>query len=510
MAVANNVRAQYHIDPTRVYLAGASMGGYGAYAVGLHEPDQWAAVTVMSGRTDFYLWFKLNRDEVPVWKRLQYDGDDPRHLKLNALHLPFYIQHGALDTTVDPEHSRRFVADLQALGYAVRYREIADSDHYLYWQDQPYESAFDWLTKLRHVGPTRHVTYTTGSLHDHKAYWVDIQAFDDYSRLAQIDAEVQPGNVISVKTDNIHRFVLTPPAAILEPKRPITLKVNGVLSPDKFDAAKPMEWREGTTDPTTDGPIKTPEVSGPIKNCYRSALLLVYGTLQKGVARPAPIQSPLPNQPDTNNLTPPPLNPNATDSTSPSANPFDVNGTTPDGFVSTGNPDEDNARRFAREWDRYADATLPIKADKDVTEADRKNYNLVLFGTRQSNSILAQIADKLPVELTPTGYRLGNKHYAARIPANLGAQFCYPSPFDPHRMIVVQSGIYWGSALPINHKYDLLPDYIVYDGTFDPTDSTNHTLMAGYFNGFWQLTNTTPEPETPGLVSAPANPLNGP
>lgn len=512
MTVTNNVRAQYHVDPARVYLAGASMGGYGAYAIGLHQPDQWAAVTVMSGRTDFYLWFKLNRDEVPVWKRLQYDADDPRHLKLNALQLPFYIQHGALDVIVDPEHSRRFNADLQALGYAVRYREIADSDHYLYWQDQPYESAFDWLSRLRHVGPPRHVIYTTGSLHDHLAYWVDIEALTDYSRLAQIDAQVQPGNVITVKANNIHRFRLTPPASILEPQRPITLKVNGVLSPDKFDPTKPVEWRDGTPEPTPATLLKSPAVCGPIKNCYRAAFLLVYGTLQKGVLTNAPANLPAaPNAPLSPNPFPPdaPALPDANEQVPPplnlgSANPLaaNVTGATADSIPFTGNPDEDNARRFAREWDRYADGTLPLKADTEVTEADRKNYNLVLFGTRQSNSILAQIADGLPVELTPTGYRLGTKQYPMPGATNLGAQLCYPSPFAAQRMIVVQSGVFWGSALPINHKFDLLPDYIVYDGTFDPTDSTNHTLAAGYFNGSWQLTNMAPEPVAPGVVGA--------
>ena len=488
LTVTNAVKAHYHVDNSRVYMMGASMGGYGAYAVALHHPDIWAATAVMSGRTDFYLWFKLNRDEVPFWKRLQYDADDPRHLKYNALYLPFYIQHGALDTIVDPEHSRRFYDDLKALHYAVRYREIADADHYLYWQDLPYETAFDWASKLRHVATPRRVIYTTGCLHDNHAYWAEINSFADYSRLAQIEAQVQPGNKIEVKTDNVTGFTLTPPASILEPNHQITLQVNGSTLPTPFDPTKPVQWSAVPQATNTTTPIKTPQRCGPIKLCYRDAFLLVYGTLQAPKTRPQPVKT----QADATTNT-------GAQSNVPSNG---INDTNPfptgiEEFPTTGNPDEDSARRFSREWDRYADGVPPIKADKDVTEDDRKRYNLILFGTRQSNTILAQIADQLPVELTATGYRLGEKQYTVQRPNNLGVQLCYPSPFSQERMVVVQSGVFWGNSLPINHKFDLLPDYIVYDSSVDPSDSSNRAVTAGYFDGNWKLTaNAGPEPAT--------------
>jgi hypothetical protein len=65
-------------------------------------------------------------------------------------------------------------------------------------------------------------------------------------------------------------------------------------------------------------------------------------------------------------------------------------------------------------------------------------------------------------------------------------------------MIVVQSGTYWGAALPVNHKFDLLPDYIVFNDTFDLSDATNNAMAAGYFDNNWQLpakpTATVPLP----------------
>jgi predicted peptidase len=115
LRVKGETMTHYPIDPGSRFLAGASMGGYGAYAVGLHDPGQWTAVAPICGRTDFYLWFKLKREEVPAWKRALYDADDPRFLARNMGSTPFYTQHGSLDMTVPVEHSRLFAADAKAL-----------------------------------------------------------------------------------------------------------------------------------------------------------------------------------------------------------------------------------------------------------------------------------------------------------------------------------------------------------------------------------------------------------
>ncbi len=77
---------------------------------------------------------------------------------------------------------------------------------------------------------------------------------------------------------------------------------------------------------------------------------------------------------------------------------------------------------------------------------------------------------------------------------------CYPSPFGEGRMIVIQSGIYWGAALPVNHKFDLLPDYIVFNDTLDISDATNKAIAAGYFDNNWQL------PVTPVFAESLATP----
>jgi pimeloyl-ACP methyl ester carboxylesterase len=446
LAVTDAVSTRYNVDNERTFLMGVSMGGYGVYAVGLHHPDRFAALTPMCGRTDMYLWFHLNRAEVPSWKQIFYDGDGPRHLITNAFELPLFFQHGSADQIVSVEHSRRLAADLQHLHFPAFYREIPGASHYIYWDGGNYEIALDWLKKLRRAPAPPRVQYSTGSLRNNHAYWAAIEGFEKYDQLARIDAQIQAGNIIAVSTSNVSRFVLQPPAKYLAAGKPITLTVNGVEQTEKYDATQPIRWprEEAST------PHKTPRRCGPIRECYRDPFLAVYGTLL----------------PDSG--------------------------------------DEENARRFVNEWYLYADGKPPIKADKDVTADDRKNYNLILFGTRESNSLLAPIADKLPVEMTPRGYRLGEQEYSAG-EEKVGVQFCYPSPFNEQRMIVVQSGLFWGDALTINHKFDLLPEYIVYTDDIDETDQTNRALVAGFFSDDWQLPQQAAAPQKPPAVEPATN-----
>jgi hypothetical protein len=242
--------------------------------------------------------------------------------------------------------------------------------------------------------------YNTQNLRNNRAYWATIEAFETYGEAARIEVQLSAGNAIKVNARNVAAFTLEPPKQLLTASKPVTLEVNGKVQSASYNAAQPIRWslRAATaTDDSYPG-TKTPRQSGPIRECYRDPFLLVYGT--RADAEPTR-QSP---------------------------------------------SDETNARRFAQEWQDYADGLPPIKADRNVTAQDRKNYNLILFGTRETNSLIAEAAERLPVELTSNGYRLNKETFTGD---NLGLVLCYPSPFSAGRMIVVQSGTYWGARYPL-------------------------------------------------------------
>ena len=56
LQVLREVQRLYSIDPDRIYLTGGSMGGWGAWNIGLRCPDMFAALAPVMGPTEFAFW----------------------------------------------------------------------------------------------------------------------------------------------------------------------------------------------------------------------------------------------------------------------------------------------------------------------------------------------------------------------------------------------------------------------------------------------------------------------
>ena len=408
----------FSVDQSRIFLLGISMGGYGAYAAGFHSIDKWAAIAGISGRTDFYLWFDIKRAQLPPWKRILFDADDPRTLELNARNTPVLVQHGALDGVVPVEHSRLIAEDARKMGLPLRYIEEKYGSHFGNFQFDAIERAFDWFDQRLPQQQPRALTVVAGDLREARGRWASIEAFTDYSQIARLDAHLADDKII-VKTRNVASFRLNVPAELRPTVAALPLEVDDQIV-GQFALDAPIVWSAPNAKLA-----KTPARTGPFKSLMRAPFLLVYG--------------------DDN--------------------------------------DERAARYFATRWEIFADGQARMKSATDVSETDKSNYNLILFGTRATNSLIAQIADDLPIELTPTGYRIGDKKVEAR---DIGLRMIWKSPWNETRLIGICSGENWGTSLPPNHVWDLIPDYIVYSYRTE-TDGTNRPLEAGFFNGDWAL-----------------------
>ena len=415
LAVKRECARLFSVDANRVTLTGTSMGGYGAYAVGLHAPHEWAAVAPIAGRTDFDLWFQMRRAQFPAWKRLTFDADDPRTLIENARATPFLIQHGAIDKTVPVEHSRLFAADAARLHLPVEYAETPDAGHESTFQFPALERAFVWLARQSPRQTPRQLTIITGDLREARGDWAQIEAFADYRQTARLDARIE-GATVKVTTRNVARFSLDLKSFALGK---VALEVDGATV-GQLDSGSPITWS------APDAKVgKSPACCGPFKSLLRGPFTLVYGDER----------------------------------------------------------DRRDAERFAREWDAAADGAAPIKAASDITDADKRGRNLILFGTRDSNPLLKTVAADLPLELTATGYRVGERHTDGK---NLGLRMVWRSPWAPDRLLGVCSGAWWGGALPVNHKWDLLPDYLIYSGNTHGLDGMNTVVVGGNFDGDWK------------------------
>jgi dienelactone hydrolase len=108
--VTDAVIREYKIDPSRIFLTGHSMGGFGTWLVASSKPGLFAAVAAVSGGPP-----------------AQGDALTALLDKLKAV--PAMIVHGAQDGIVPVQLSRNMAAAAGKAGVKVTYLEVPDGDH---------------------------------------------------------------------------------------------------------------------------------------------------------------------------------------------------------------------------------------------------------------------------------------------------------------------------------------------------------------------------------------------
>lgn len=104
MHLLDDLLAAHPIDPDRIYLLGASMGGYGVWDWIVRDPGRFAAAIAVCGGMPEGQAEKLH--DLPLW-----------------------IFHGENDGIVPVEESRRAFREILAEGGRPRYREYQDGPH---------------------------------------------------------------------------------------------------------------------------------------------------------------------------------------------------------------------------------------------------------------------------------------------------------------------------------------------------------------------------------------------
>ncbi len=128
-ALLDQLQHELAIDPDRIYLTGLSMGGYGAWALAVRDPERFAAI-------------------VPVVGGYFYG---PRQLCALS-HKPIWVFAARRDRNVPLRESERVVRALRACGGQPRYTVFEDADHDQGWR-LAYTSTdlFDWLLQQKRI-----------------------------------------------------------------------------------------------------------------------------------------------------------------------------------------------------------------------------------------------------------------------------------------------------------------------------------------------------------------------
>ena len=156
LEVIRDVERHYRVDPSRIYLMGHSMGGYGTNNVAMHHPDLFAAVA-------------------PA------EGTDSIELNANLRDLPWFEVSALEDLDTGAAQAKTLYGDLSAAGYDARLLVYTTKIH-------EYSSIYDTLPELfaffaahrRQLNPAV-VSWTLPigqdrpslGLHYDGAYWLD-------------------------------------------------------------------------------------------------------------------------------------------------------------------------------------------------------------------------------------------------------------------------------------------------------------------------------------------------
>lgn len=142
MAVAalQQTMREFHVDPSRVYVTGLSMGGHGTWYVAYRHPELFAAVVPICGWVRDFPRFTGSVPVVP--------GDSTAVLPNLVQRLgkvPIWIFHGEMDPAVDVNGSREPAAALKAASANVRYTEFLGMGHNVWDATYGSDEFIRWL-----------------------------------------------------------------------------------------------------------------------------------------------------------------------------------------------------------------------------------------------------------------------------------------------------------------------------------------------------------------------------
>jgi predicted peptidase len=130
--------AEFNGDAQRIYLTGASLGGYGSWYLAAKYPNKFAAVVPVSGGVVPPVNVQRIRplaelkSLMPAEMFALYSAPDPYTAFAKAVgKTPVWIFHGGQDDTVDVKESRKMEAALKAAGGTVKYTEYAEEKHFI-------------------------------------------------------------------------------------------------------------------------------------------------------------------------------------------------------------------------------------------------------------------------------------------------------------------------------------------------------------------------------------------
>jgi predicted esterase len=434
------VQKNYKTDPTRIVICGFSMGGAGSWHLGAHYPDRWVAVHPGAGFAETKRYQKITPEKYPPWYEQTLWGlyDAPDYVR-NLFNLPVVAYSGE----DDPQMQAATVME-------EAYEKEGQKLKHLIGPGMGHKYHPDTLAEVRGLlaeyvakGSTefpRKISLQTRTLRYNRCRWVEILALDEHWQDSRVDAQWEADNHLHLKTKNIAALKLTRPWEKEVAGDPGALDIDGQkveLSADPMILEKVSgQWTRSKRFPGDSNPRKVHGLQGPIDDVFLAPFLVV----------------------------------------TPSGKSADPR---LDRWVAF------EVEHFRDRWRRLFRGDVRMKPDTEVTGEDLKNYHLILWGDAQSNKLLAQIADQLPIRWDAKQIVAGEQTFAS--PGHALTMIC-PNPLDERHYVVLNSGTTFREGHDGTNSLQTpkLPDWAVIDLSEPPGDLRPGKIVdAGFFDESW-------------------------
>jgi hypothetical protein len=389
-------KRSYAIDADRVVVRGFSMGGASGWHLGLHHPDQWAAVEAGAGFTETLKYARISELPPHQMKALHiYDSVD---YSLNAFNVPTVGYGGEEDGQLQASVNIReqlmkegFTFEPDGLNFTTNDLRAVflvgpKTPHRWHPESKQRSEAFIVEAVKKGRSAPDHIRFVTYTTRYNRCFWVTVEGLEQHYERAEVDAKRSDGGAaVEIKTKNVSRLALTTAGAK-------SLAIDGqsfTIAAGRNDLRFQKQagvWKEGR--PASGAVLKRHGLQGPIDDAFLDSFLCV---------RP----------------------------TGESAN-------TPAGAYAKQALD-----RFSDEFAKFFRGDVRVKDDTAVTPEDIAAHHLIVFGDPQSNRLFGKLAGKLPLQWSAKELTFGGKSYDA---SKHVVAMIYPNPLNPNRYVVLNSG----------------------------------------------------------------------
>jgi len=470
------------VDRARVFITGGSMGGTGAYRMGVRRPDSFSAAAPVDGWTDYRLfhrhWYERAdmRGTIEEFRRPLLEAVSPYFVAGTARWSDLQLITDAKDTVVEPAEGLHLNLALygESLSAPDAYRhELVYNPEFGHGGGYDLERIYRRFLRVSGLERPPAVSIQATLLRYGEVHWAHIDRFHLQGAMGRLDAE-SADSTVHVTTGNLDAFGLQPAESPLRSLSRVQVVADGIPCYDgpPFDLAfsavrdeggSLLRWVRADIGPT--GLVKRRGLEGPIGEAFLRPFVVAYGTAGETTA------------------------------------------------VLCGKRE---AQDFAREWNGFNvhyEAVI-ARPEDELTADELRTKNLVLFGTLDSSSLLRRVdaAMELPVRVFADRVSVrdpanGDRTYSG---AKYGAYWVYPNPLNGFSTLVVglkghfqttADGSTWrGLGYDLEKLQWAWGDYVVFDT--DQTDlpyvgnvndkaatlcyEAGYFVEAGFFDQSWR------------------------